>query len=81
MNTCHDAIGIFLCIHVIYRYQSIATKRGCSILSEFYESLLTLLWSRFEFLMKNHINSIAEIDTSRLSSIDVRPHYVRFIDT
>jgi vacuolar protein sorting-associated protein 52 len=76
MNTCYDTIGIFLCIQIIYRYQALASKRGCPILNEFYESILTILWSRFELLMKNHINSIAEIDTSRLSSIDVRPHYV-----
>jgi len=76
MNTCYDAIAIFLGIHIIYRYQVIAMKRNCGILNGFYETILAVLWSRFEIIMRNHINSITVIDTQKFHSLDVRPHYI-----
>ena len=38
---------------------------------------MEILWQRFEFVMKSHINSVAEIDTHKLQTLDVRPHYVK----
>lgn len=37
---------------------------------------MEILWKRFEVIIKFHINSVSEIDTHKLQSLDVRPHYV-----
>jgi hypothetical protein len=76
INTCYDAMAIFLCIHIVYRFKVIATKRGCLILNNYYEILLNALWQRFEYVMSMHTHSVADIDTQKMQNVDVRPHYV-----
>lgn len=38
---------------------------------------MDVVWQRFNHVMQLHINSVAEIDTHKLHSLDVRPHYVK----
>ena len=76
MNNCYDAIGVFLCIHILYKFKTLSVKRGSNVLNSYYDTLLNILWPRFEYIMNAHINSIVEIDTTKLQSIDCRPHYV-----
>ena len=77
MNNCYDAIGVFLCIHLLYQFQIMSNKRNCLVLNSYYDTLLNLLWARFELIMHLHINSVIQIDTTKLHSLDVRPHYVK----
>jgi len=72
----HDSIAIFLCIHLIKRYQSIMHKRNAPALDKYWQQLLDLLWPRFEYILQLNINSIRECDPQRLGQIDVRPHYI-----
>ena len=38
--------------------------------------MIEVVWQRFNQIMQLHINSVSEIDTHKLHSLDVRPHYV-----
>lgn len=75
-NGSYDAIGIFLCISIIQRFELIAKQRNCFPILTYYENILDILWVRFETIMKSHLFSISEIDTHKLQSLDIRPHYI-----
>lgn len=34
VESCYDAIGLFLCIHINYRFEAIMTRRGVPCLQE-----------------------------------------------
>ena len=42
----------------------------------YWETLLEIMWPRFEYLLQMNIQSIRDCDPQRLGQIDVRPHYV-----
>jgi vacuolar protein sorting-associated protein 52 len=71
-----DAIGLFLCIQIIQRYRIIATRRNCIPIISYYENIIEFLWQRFEYVMQQHVHSITLIDTHKLHSLDIRPHYI-----
>lgn len=76
IQSSYDAIGIFLCINIVQRYEIIAKQRGCLPILGYYENVLEILWRRFEAIMKMHLFSVSEIDTHKLQSLDIRPHYI-----
>ncbi|XP_014674937.1 PREDICTED: vacuolar protein sorting-associated protein 52 homolog isoform X2 [Priapulus caudatus] len=76
VNECYDSIALFLCIHIVYRYQVIMHKRGVPALDKYWETVQEMLWPRFEYIMHLNIQSIKDTDPSKLGSIDVRPHYI-----
>lgn len=43
----------------------------------YWDTLLDLLWPRFEHILELHIQSIQSTDPQRLGFLDTRPHYVR----
>ncbi|XP_064650085.1 vacuolar protein sorting-associated protein 52 homolog isoform X2 [Lineus longissimus] len=75
-NDCYDSIALFLCIHIIYRYQVIMHKRNAPALVKYWETLLERLLPRFEYIMDMNIQSVRDCDPQRLGHIDVRPHYI-----
>ncbi|UYV71586.1 VPS52 [Cordylochernes scorpioides] len=76
VQDCFDSIALFLSIHLILRYQHMMQKRGIPALERYWESLLAVLWPRFEHVLQLNIQSIHDCDPQRLGSIDLRPHYI-----
>ncbi|CAF0734135.1 unnamed protein product [Brachionus calyciflorus] len=76
IQSTHDAIAIFLCINIIQRYEILAKQRQCFPILMYYESILEILWQKFDSIMQMHSNSVALVDTHKFSSLDVRPHYI-----
>lgn len=73
---CYDSIAIFLCIHLVYRFQLLMHKRAVPALDRYWEEILDVLWPRFELILKMNIQSIRDCDPQRLGMIDMRPHYI-----
>jgi vacuolar protein sorting-associated protein 52 len=76
IQSSYDAIGIFLCIYIIQRYEILAKQRNCLSILSYYDNIMEILWQRFDFVMQLHTNSVSNIDTHKLQSLDVRPHYI-----
>ena len=76
VQSSFDAIGLFLCIYVVQKYEQLTKQRNCMPLLGYFDAVMEMLWQRFDFMMRLHINSVAEIDTHKLQSLDARPHYV-----
>ncbi|XP_064616275.1 vacuolar protein sorting-associated protein 52 homolog [Liolophura sinensis] len=76
INDCFDSIALFLCIHIIYRYQVIMQKRNVPALERYWETLQDILWPRFEYIFQLNIQSVRDCNPQRLGQIDVRPHYI-----
>ena len=86
-----DCISVFLCIHLVQRYQLLCHKRCVGGLDRYmgrvlvdmlmitviryWENLNSVLWPRLTNVMQMNIVSVREFDTSRRKPADVRPHY------
>jgi hypothetical protein len=75
-QTSFDTIGLFLCLHLIYRYKLLAHKRAVPALDSYWDSLTKIIWPRFDYLFQLQIQSIKSCDTTKLSSCDTRPHFI-----
>lgn len=75
-NECYDSIAIFLSIHIVHRYRSIMEKRNVPALERYWETILQVMWPRFEYILQLNIHSVRECDPNKLGHIDVRPHYI-----
>ncbi|KAH6928650.1 hypothetical protein HPB50_018171 [Hyalomma asiaticum] len=73
VQDCYDSIALFLCIHIIHRFQLLMHERS---VPAYWESLLQHLYPRFEYILKLNIQSIKDCDPQKLGSIDMRPHYI-----
>ncbi|XP_065185383.1 vacuolar protein sorting-associated protein 52 homolog [Sycon ciliatum] len=71
-----DAISIFLCIHVLYRYEGILKRRNVPSLASYIQRLQNQLWPRFETIVELNLSSIRDCEPSKLGHIDIRPHYI-----
>ena len=71
----HDSLALFLCMHIIYRFQIICHKRNVPCLDDFWEYQLKMISPKLEHILYANISSIQLIDI-RLLDIDTRPHYV-----
>jgi len=76
LKTSYDAIAIFLCLHIVYRYREMAKKRKVSVLDPYWDSLVKILYPRFEKLIHLHISSIKSCNIDRFSSVDTMPHSI-----
>lgn len=75
-QTSYDTIGLFLCLHLIYRYRLLAHKRAVPTLDAYWDSLSKVIWPRFDYLFRSHIHSVRSCDPAKLSSCDSRPHFI-----
>ena len=48
----------------------------CDLCYRYWDSILNMLFPRFEHVLQVNIRSIKDCDPKRLGNIDVRPHYV-----
>jgi len=71
-----DCISIFLCIHLIQRYQLLCHKRCVSGLDKYFDSLNNILWPRLTSVIQMNIASVRDFDTFRRRPVDMRPHYI-----
>ncbi|KAG0431948.1 hypothetical protein HPB47_021262 [Ixodes persulcatus] len=78
VQDCYDSIALFLCIHIIHRFQLLMHERSVPALDRqvYWESLLQFLYPRFEYILRLNIQSIRDCDPQKLGSIDMRPHYI-----
>ena len=76
VDPSYDCVGLFICLHIIYRYRLLAHKRAVPALDPYFESLTNIIWPRFQHIFHMHINSVKDCDTNRLSSCDTRPHFI-----
>ncbi|KAI1285484.1 Vacuolar protein sorting-associated protein 52 -like protein [Halotydeus destructor] len=72
----YDAIGLFLCLQIIYRYRLMGHKRAVPALDFYWDTLVKIIWPRFESIFQSHIHSVRSCDPLKLSSCDTRPHYI-----
>ncbi|XP_069097988.1 vacuolar protein sorting-associated protein 52 homolog [Pleurodeles waltl] len=76
VSDCYDSIAIFLCIHIILRFKGIMAKRNIPAADKYWDTLLEILWPRFELILELNIQSIRNTDPQKLGSLDTRPHYI-----
>merc|ERR1719427_652935 len=72
----YDCIAIFLCVHLVQRYQLLCHKRCVPGLDKYWETLNGLLWPRLTQVMEMNIQSIKDCDVMRRKPADLRPHYI-----
>ncbi|XP_054164992.1 vacuolar protein sorting-associated protein 52 homolog [Oppia nitens] len=72
----YDTIALFVCLHIIYRYRLLAHKRAVPTLDFYWETIVKIIWPRFDYVFQLHIQSIRQCDTSKLTNFDTRPHYI-----
>ncbi|MBN3277472.1 VPS52 protein, partial [Polyodon spathula] len=76
VSDCYDSIAVFLCIHIILRFKAITAKRNIPAIDKYWETVLEILWPRFELILELNIQSIQNTDPQRLGTLDTRPHYI-----
>lgn len=71
----YDAIAIFLCSHLISRYQMMCHKRAVPALDRYWDTLQAMIWPRFEYIFRLNINSIQDCDPLKFNR-ELGPHYI-----
>nr|CAD7257381.1 unnamed protein product [Timema shepardi] len=75
VQDCYDTIALFLCLHLILRYQMMCHKRAVPALDHYWDSLQSLIWPRFEYVFRLNIQSIKDCDPTKFSK-EMGPHYI-----
>jgi len=47
VQDCYDAIALFLCVHLILRYQLMCHKRAVPALDQYWDKLQNVIWPRY----------------------------------
>ena len=77
VSDSYDSISVFLCIHLVQRYQLLCHKRCVAGLDKYWETLNGILWPRLTTVLNLHIASVRECgELGRVKAADVRPHYI-----
>ncbi|XP_070792283.1 vacuolar protein sorting-associated protein 52 homolog isoform X3 [Pituophis catenifer annectens] len=76
VSDCYDSIAVFLCIHIVLRFKTLVAKRNVPAIDKYWDTLLELLWPRFEYILELNIHSIQSTDPQKLGFLDTRPHYI-----
>lgn len=69
-----DSIAIFLSLHLVYRYKELAKKRNVNALQEYWDSMILVLYPRFEKLVQLNIRSVKNCDCEKFVNVDTLPH-------
>ncbi|KAI2807176.1 Vacuolar protein sorting-associated protein 52 [Blomia tropicalis] len=75
-QSSYDAIALFTCLHIIYRYRMISLKRNVVVLNSYWERVVKTIWPQFEKVFLLHIESIKLCDLNKMATVDTRPHYI-----
>lgn len=78
VSECYDMIALFLCFHLILRYQLMCHKRCVPALDKYWEFLQRLILPRFEHVFRLNIGSIRDCDPTRFNR-EMGPHYVSIL--
>lgn len=47
VDDCYDTIALFLCLHLVMRYQLMCHKRAVPALDKYWETLTNIIWPRY----------------------------------
>ncbi|XP_076242693.1 vacuolar protein sorting 52 [Calliopsis andreniformis] len=75
VDDCYDTIALFLCLHLVMRYQLTCHKRAVPALDRYWDNLTSVIWPRFECVFQLNIQSIKDCDPLKLSK-ETGPHYI-----
>lgn len=75
VDDCYDTIALFLCLHLVMRYQLTCHKRAVPALDTYWEDLTAIIWPRFERVFQLNIQSIKDCDQSKFNK-ETGPHYI-----
>lgn len=63
VDDCYDTIALFLCWHLVMRYQLTCHKRAVPALDKHWETLTIIIWPRYLNLLKYYRKGIIELIT------------------
>ncbi|KAK0078260.1 hypothetical protein PV325_002767 [Microctonus aethiopoides] len=75
VDDCYDTIALFLCLHLVMRYQMICHKRAVPALDKYWDNLSSIIWPRFYHVFNMNIQSIKDCDPMKFSK-ETGPHYI-----
>ncbi|XP_014476190.1 PREDICTED: vacuolar protein sorting-associated protein 52 homolog [Dinoponera quadriceps] len=75
VDDCYDTIALFLCWHLVMRYQLTCHKRAVPALDKHWETLTAIIWPRFDYVFQRNIQSIKTCDPVKFSK-ETGPHYI-----
>ncbi|XP_053985995.1 vacuolar protein sorting-associated protein 52 homolog [Hylaeus anthracinus] len=75
VDDCYDTIALFLCLHLVMRYQLTCHKRAVPALDKYWDNMNSVIWPRFEYVFQLNIQSIKDCDPLKLNK-ETGPHYI-----
>lgn len=75
VDDCYDTIALFLCLHLVMRYQLTCHKRAVPALDIYWDKMTAVIWPRFEYVFQLNIQSIKDCDPLKLTR-ENGPHYI-----
>ncbi|KAJ7370904.1 Vacuolar protein sorting-associated protein 52 [Desmophyllum pertusum] len=69
LESCFDAIGIFLCIHIVHRYRILMHKRSVPALDKYWDTVLEMSWPRFTYVVELNVDSVSNTDPRNSESL------------
>ncbi|XP_058792719.1 vacuolar protein sorting-associated protein 52 homolog isoform X2 [Phymastichus coffea] len=75
VDDSYDAIALYLCLHLVMRYQLMCHKRAVPALDKYWDNMTAVIWPRFEYVFKLNIQSIKDCDPMKFSR-ETGPHYI-----
>lgn len=75
VEDCYDTIALFLCLHLVMRYQLTCHKRAVPALDKYWDNMTSVIWPRFEYVFQLNIQSIKDCDPLKLNK-ETGPHYI-----
>ncbi|XP_033335141.1 vacuolar protein sorting 52 [Megalopta genalis] len=75
VDDCYDTIALFLCLHLVMRYQLTCHKRAVPALDNYWDNMTSVIWPRFECVFQMNIQSIKDCDPLKLNK-ETGPHYI-----
>lgn len=71
VDDCYDTIALFLCLHLVMRYQLICHKRAVPALDKYWDTLTAIIWPRYlnTFTFKSTIVIIIHLDAFKICKI------------
>ncbi|OXU25315.1 hypothetical protein TSAR_013035 [Trichomalopsis sarcophagae] len=75
VDDSYDAIALFLCLHLVMRYQLMCHKRAVPALDKYWDNMTSVIWPRFEYVFRLNIQSIKDCDPMKFSR-ETSPHYI-----
>ncbi|XP_076183022.1 vacuolar protein sorting 52 [Ptiloglossa arizonensis] len=75
VDDCYDTIALFICLHLVMRYQLTCHKRAVPALDKYWDNMTLVIWPRFECIFQLNIRSIKDCDPLKLNK-ETGPHYI-----